>query len=918
MGFQPTVSNIANCNETKKVLQATRSSKQDAEKFLRKYEEEGEKYYYQSAWSRWKFYLHINDANQAVMEEAQMNQTNFDAIQANKALAFRPFSRFEYETRRRLEKISDIGLFFDDSQAQEFNRDVNQMSKIYSNAYVCNVVNPNCYNDPTATADHWEFDPTLANLMFESRDYDLLEYIWKQWRQETGMKELPYYRDYVKLGNEGAKKGNYSNMGEWWRSSYEDPDFETQLENLWAEVLPFYEELHSYIRRNLMEKIYPNRFNTTAIPAHILGNMWAQEWTALFKDTAPYPDLPSVDVTETMKQKKYTPLKMFETAQDFFNSIGLFNMTPEFWKYSMLEKPKNRSVDCWPTAEDFGNRKDFTIKMCTVVNMIDLVTVHHEMGHIEYYMSYMNQPLEFKEGANPGFHEAIGDTIALSVNTPNHLESIGLLQQTEEKDRKKQHLNFLYNMALSKIAFLPFGYLIDLYRWKIFSGSVPSDQWNTEWWKLRYKYQGLVPPVPRTNRDFDAGAKYHVPNDVPYIRYFVAAIIQFQFQKALCEAAGHKGALSDCDIYKSKAAGTKLKNMLSMGSSKPWQDAMEVIANTRKMSAQPMLEYFKEIRDWLHQRNSEAGDCYGWGYEWPASYNLPQPRCGKFVQPLPDYEEFIEQHNKLGEQIYYDFVNAEWTYWLNETSWNQEESVRQSAIKSAFDSAEAKKAKSYFICAIPNATIKREMSTIATVEIVLNETDMKRFYEDINNMNNIYSTAYICNPAHPDCHESDTGKMYRWEFNPTLSKLMATSTDYDLLKYIWVGWRNETGVKELPLYREYVQLGNKGARNAGYANMGSSWRSVYEDPEFTTQLEKLWAQVLPFYEELFAYMRHFLKSRYPGKFSTTALPAHILGNMWAQSWTNLFDATAPYRNLPSVDVTEEMKKQNYTPKLMFE
>lgn len=355
--------------------------------------------------------------------------------------------------------------------------------------------------------------------------------------------------------------------------------------------------------------------------------MWSEEWSNLFSELAPYLDEPTVDVSNEMKVQNYTPYKMFKTAEQFFTSIGLFNMTESFWNLSMVERPSDRQVNCLPNAEDFYNGRDFAVKMCAQVNMVDFIRVHAEMGRIQYFMSYAKQPVKLRSAANPGFEKAIGDTVALSMSTPKHLHSIGLFPQY--KSNEKQDINFLFKSALNKIAFLPFPYLVDLYRWKLFNGTTPVEHMNDDWWELSIKYQGVVPPARRTNADFDAGAKYQVAADVPYIQDFIAQILQFQFYSALCNGSNHKGPLYSCDFYNNTIAGTLLKNMMQLGSSVAWPRALFAIANSSEMSAAPMLEYFSKLTSWLETVNAEANDCFGWGVEWPEDYHdiLPKPRC---------------------------------------------------------------------------------------------------------------------------------------------------------------------------------------------------------------------------------------------------------------------------------------------------
>ncbi|PIK47773.1 putative angiotensin-converting enzyme isoform X4 [Apostichopus japonicus] len=339
------------------------------------------------------------------------------------------------------------------------------------------------------------------------------------------------------------------------------------------------------------------------------GNMWAQSWSGLLDLVEPFPGKPSVDITPNLVSKGYTPLQMFQVSDEFFKSLGLIEMPEEFWNKSLIEKPTDgRTVVCHASAWDFLNQVDFRIKQCTDLTMDDFITIHHEMGHVEYFLQYKDQPVVYRDGANPGFHEAVGDVLALSVSTPVHLQAVDLLDEIAEDD--EADINYLMSVALDKIAFLPFGYLMDLWRWDIFDGTTLPENYNRDWWKLRLDYQGIIPPTTRTETDFDPAAKYHIPADVPYIRYFISFVIQFQFHKSLCDAAGRTGPLYKCDIYESMEAGKLLGDMLKTGSSKPWPDAMEAITGQREMSALPLVEYFQPLIDWLEVENQ--GETLGW------------------------------------------------------------------------------------------------------------------------------------------------------------------------------------------------------------------------------------------------------------------------------------------------------------------
>jgi peptidyl-dipeptidase A len=449
----------------------------------------------------------------------------------------------------------------------------------------------------------------LSEVLAKSRKYDELLDAWVGWRT-VSRPMRPLYTRLVELGNEGAKEIGFANLGDLWRSAYDMPpaEFEKETERLWAEVKPLYDALHCYVRARLArtygaDKVKPGQ----PIPAHLLGNMWAQEWANIYPLVEPYPNQASLDVEAGLKQKGYEPLKMVRLGEAFFTSLGLDPLPKTFWERSMFLKPRDREVVCHASAWDVTFAGDLRIKMCIKVDEEDLVTIHHELGHDYYYLYYHQLPVLYQQGAHDGFHEAIGDALTLSI-TPAYLHKLGLIKQVPNDD--KGLINVQMKDALEKIAFLPFGKLIDQWRWDVFSGKTRPADYNKSWWELRRKYQGVAPPVERSEEDFDPGAKYHIPANVPYTRYFLARILQFQFHRALCRHAGHDGPLHTCSIYGNKAAGERLRAMLALGASKPWPDALEALTGERKMDASALIDYFQPLMKWLDEQNK--GQTCGW------------------------------------------------------------------------------------------------------------------------------------------------------------------------------------------------------------------------------------------------------------------------------------------------------------------
>jgi peptidyl-dipeptidase A len=449
----------------------------------------------------------------------------------------------------------------------------------------------------------------LSDLLAQSRNYDELLDAWVGWHSISPPMR-PLYERLVAVGNEGAKEIGFSNLGNLWKSAYDMPPeaFEAETQRLWTQVKPLYDDLHCYVRARLAKKYGEAKVPAgKPIPAHLLGNMWAQEWNNIYPLMEPFPGQANLDVSAALKAQKYDAKKMVQLGEKFFTSMGLKPLPASFWERSQFTKPQDRDVVCHASAWDVTFENDLRIKMCIKPTEEDLVTIHHELGHNYYYTYYYTKPVLYQSGAHDGFHEAIGDAITLSI-TPGYLQQAGLLKSVPKND--KNLINLQMKDALEKVAFLPFGLLIDQWRWDVFAGKTAPGDYNKAWWALREKYQGVAAPVARSEQDFDPGAKYHVPANVPYTRYFLARILQFQFHKALCEAAGYKGPLHECSVYGNQEAGKRLQAMLEMGASKPWPEALFAMTGQRQMDAAPLIEYFSPLRSWLQEQNK--GQKCGW------------------------------------------------------------------------------------------------------------------------------------------------------------------------------------------------------------------------------------------------------------------------------------------------------------------
>jgi peptidyl-dipeptidase A len=574
----------------------------EAEAFVQRAERELAEFSVMSARAQWVNATHITVDTDALAAHFGTIGTEMGVRLATEAARFQNVPGVGAETERKL-NILRSGLTLPapttEGAAAELNRISTDLTSQYGRGR-------GTMNGEALTGNE------IETRMGTVRDPEDLAEMWTSWHDNVGAPMRPQFARLVEIANAGAQELGFPDTGAMWRSKYDmtPEEFAALTERLWNEVRPLYEEIHCFSRAGLNRQ-YGDQVQpaTGPIRADLLGNLWAQEWGNIYpvvasggSAAAPY------DLTQLLEQAEYTPERIVRQGETFFSSLGFAPLPETFWDRSMITQPRDREVICHASAWNLDNAEDLRIKMCTRVNADDFVTVHHELGHNYYQRAYNQQPLLFMDSANDGFHEAIGDMIALSV-TPEYLVQIGLLQQNqlpnEEQDRA-----LLLRQALDKIAFLPFGLLIDRYRWGIFSGEIQPGEYQAAWDRMRLEYQGVVPPAERTEQHFDAGAKYHVPASVPYTRYFLARILQFQFYKAACDIAGWQGPLHRCSFYGNREVGRRLNEMLAMGASRPWPEALEAFTGTREMSAEPMIEYFQPLLGWLREQN-QGRQC-GW------------------------------------------------------------------------------------------------------------------------------------------------------------------------------------------------------------------------------------------------------------------------------------------------------------------
>ena len=570
-----------------------------ADEFVARVNDEFKEYWRELNAAGWLRATYINEDSGIVDALANQRYAAWHTAKVKEAMQYDNVE-VSAETRRALNTLKLGALMVapdDDAKRKEQATILTELGGMYGAGKYCRE-DGQCFSGNEMEA-----------LMQETRDYDeLLEY-WAGWRAISVPMRDKYER-FTELANEGANEFGYGDMGDMWRSMYDmdSESFKGETGRLWEQVKPLYDELHCHVRAKLGERYGTDKVPQDGpIPAHLLGNMWAQEWGFIYDIMEPYPGMSDLDVDSTLKTKNYSPQEMVRSAEDFYVSLGMERLPDTFWERSMFSAPADREVVCHASAWNLDGDDDLRIKMCIKQTYDELRVIYHELGHNYYQRAYNQQPMLFRDGAHGGFHEAIGDTITLSM-TPEYLAEIGLIASAEQTHQAI--INSQMQQALDKIAFLPFGKLIDEWRWGVFSGEISPENYNASWWKLRERYQGVAAPVERSEADFDPGAKYHVPGNVSYTRYFLARILQFQFQRALCDAAGHEGELSACSIFGSKEAGDRLTAMLEAGSSQPWPETLEKLTGTREMDASAIIDYFQPLMGYLKEQN-EGRSC-GW------------------------------------------------------------------------------------------------------------------------------------------------------------------------------------------------------------------------------------------------------------------------------------------------------------------
>jgi len=562
----------------------------EADRFLADTEAKLNKLNNEQARAAWVGSNFITDDTEAI---AAYFAERFLAASGEAAIGARRFNNVKLspENARKIKLLQQTVVFADPKEREQYASLQAALNGAYGKAKYC-----------PKTGDCMPLGE-MEQVLATSRDEARLKEMWTGWHAQSPAYKDKYV-DYVTLSNKGAKQMGFADTGVMWRSQYDMPPeaFSAEMERLWQQVKPLYDSLHTYTRYKLRATYGADVVPLTGpVPSHLFGNMWSQTWTNLYPILKPSTEAKSYDLTKVLEERKTDAVQMTKYAEGFYTSLGMQKLPATFWERSLLTKPRDREVVCHASAWPIDEKDDVRIKMCIKPTAEEFTVIHHELGHVYYFLGYGKQPFLFRNGANDGFHEAIGDTVALSI-TPAYLKQIGLMDQEPDVTAD---IPQLLERALSKVTILPFAYTVDKWRWDVYSGKTKPADYDKSWWQLREQYMGMKRPVPgNDSTGFDAGAKYHVAADVPYARYFLADLLQFQFHRALCREAGYTGPLNRCSVYGNAKAGAKLQQMLALGASKPWPEALKAISGEDKIDGNALLEYFAPLKTWLDQQNA--------------------------------------------------------------------------------------------------------------------------------------------------------------------------------------------------------------------------------------------------------------------------------------------------------------------------
>ncbi|KRY72327.1 Propionyl-CoA carboxylase alpha chain, mitochondrial [Trichinella pseudospiralis] len=888
------------------------------------------------AWARWIYKTtEVTDQSSRVaLEQVELESDTFYEQQANASAKFKLDLIKNPFTIRQLFAIKNRGMYMAENGLRIL---LNSMRKLYDTNYFF----PLAYCSSSSSSSSSSSGSGSSNLMKLSNlqptsstddqllascnDYTEMYTIWERWHEKIGAEMKPLFIQYVQLANLASNRAGYVDMGYWWQSWFERDNFEQHLQQLWYRVLPLYERIHAHVRRLLIER-FPDKFSNSSIPAHLFDSHLPDQLNCAlhlsYHYSLPYPEHSSLNATtEEMIFRNYTAHDLFKISESFYESLGFPAMNDAFWNISLLEQTTSNSSpkDCRPLAHDFSDRLQYAIYMCTDVSVDGLVEAHRQMARLHHYMTCAEQPSIFRHDTGIGFFQAISDAVALSIGTPAHLSRIGLLNISEDDVSKNMaDMNYLYKAILNDIVPLPTGYVIDLYRWNVFNGTISLEELDEAWWRLRTAYQGIIPPAGHRYSGLDAAAQWRISNHGPMVGSFVATILKFQLYKAFCNAAAHRGPLHRCDLSNSKTVGRLLKALMKPANSSPWYETLQQLFNISQLSVEPLFEYYQPIVSWLLQEKDN--ECFGWGEQWPLAVQatLPIPRCGMTMdndrtaveQELIRAKSYLASYEQTAQSIYEDQARKRWLFLTNMVDHNRKLYIEAEVVKRLFDAEQAAlvvASNFNFSLLASEKEVVELLERIARSGLQVEETQAKALASVSADLRTLHSTAFICATGIANCGQQPGDRLF---LEPELVELMAKSADPSVLQYLWQRWHETVGSTVGPSLRRHTAISNAIARRNHFQDLGAVWRSLYRDANLQRTVESLWNQILPLYEQMHTYVRRVLYTRYPGSFNTSAVPVHLFGDMFASNWLPLYANSMPYPKISTASVWSDERLSN--------
>lgn len=563
----------------------------EAQTFLDKYNNEYRTLYTAASEGQWKVNTHIvegdtmNAYNSAKAEEAMAKFTG-SLENINKATEFLKHEKNLSDLQvRQLKKVLYLAAANPESESEKVNELIkagtSQTEALYGYKFMMNgqEVTPN------------DIDSMLTDVM----DTNSRRMAWEA-SKEVGKSLKPGLIKLRDLRNEVVQGLGYPDYFNFQVSDYgmTTDEMMALLKQFNKELHPLYRELHTYMRYELAKK-YKAKDVPDFLPAHWLSNRWGQDWSEMVS-------VEGLNLDSALKLKDAEWVA--KQGEKFYVSMGFPELPKSFWDNSSLYPvpkdagyKKNTHASAWHMDLD----KSVQTLMSITANASWYETVHHEYGHIYYYLAYSNPqvPYLLREGANRAYHEALGSMFGLAAMQKPFAAGLGLVDPNSSMDDMKQ----LLKDALNYVVFIPWSTgTMSVFENELYSKNLPSDQWNKRWWEIVKQYQGIVPPTERGEDFCDPATKTHINDDAAqYYDYALSYILLFQLHDHISKNI-LKQDVHATNYFGNKEIGKFILEIMEPGSSVDWRKLLKDKTG-EDLSAKAMLEYFQPLMEWLKKEN---------------------------------------------------------------------------------------------------------------------------------------------------------------------------------------------------------------------------------------------------------------------------------------------------------------------------